>query len=235
MPAAASDDAVFVGQPSEAWRQGDPEVVAISPEDGAIRWRVSDFADPSIGLFALSLKDGAVLWTVASLPALLAPAYANGAVYLGVGDPATVVAVDATTGQQLWSHALDGDNQWDGISSPSIQGPSRFVSTRSGAVFAFDRATGDLQWQSQIYSDVGATSVPPATSLFAIGNQGFLPGHDAIYAIDLEDGSLEWTLHPSSGDAMGMATIDGMLYDVIRSESDERGRLLAFAEPPRAP
>ena len=86
------------------------------------------------------------------------PLYADGALY--VTGPNQVVALDATTGAQLWQYSRPASR---GLTGDASLGTNRGVALRAGSVFfvtdnahlvALDRGTGGLQWETALAPDM---------------------------------------------------------------------------------
>jgi len=78
------------------------------------------------------------------IPAPVTPATVyDGTLCVALSHLHTVVARDPVTGQQRWRARLDGRID----SPPTLAGDTAFVGTRTGWVYALDRATGQVRWR----------------------------------------------------------------------------------------
>ena len=124
---------------------------------------------------------------------------ADGGVY-----PATAYAIDATTGEILWTSPVSGDSTL--TSSPAVGNGLVYVNTFEGdALEAFDAATGELVWTAP----VGGCSSSPAVAngVLYVGSDDF-----SVYALDAFTGEVLWS-YPTGGKACsGPTVVNGMVY-----------------------
>jgi eukaryotic-like serine/threonine-protein kinase len=146
-------------------------------------------------LHALDAATGQELWTFPSdaLPgdhAWTSPPVVNGVVYFGVNRPIPVVyAVNATTGQEIWSHVGTISNI---VSSPALIAGRLYVAFTDGTIRALDATNGQVIWD--VKHTGGAYSSPAVADgrlYIAIHNRGLL-------ALDANTGSELW-LAPMPG------------------------------------
>ena len=167
------------------WRG--PNLDGISTETG---WR-SDWRD----------ADPEILWKTNVGIGFSAVAVADNRLFtLGNQDNTeTVYAIDATTGNELWSHsypcALEPKYFEGGpLSTPTVDGDTVYTISREGHLFAFDAASGKIRWQKKIPEDFGLT--PPgwgfAGSPLVHGELLLLNAGDGGLALARADGSLRW-------------------------------------------
>lgn len=112
-----------------------------------------------------------------------APAVADGVVY-GCngefqGDAASVFAY-TVDGEAVWTVDVDFDVR----GSPAV-GADVVVVAGEGGVRAFDRATGERAWTT----DVAAAGATPAVA----GGTAYVAAAETLYALDLADGEASWT------------------------------------------
>ncbi len=145
---------------------------------------------------------------------LLAPAAADGTLYLPVGgwdDQATLHAVDAATGERQW---MAGPVPLDNVGTPAIAGGTLYCALGRD-LRAIDAASGDEQWTARINPDgadpvLADGSILVHGSLSPSGSQG-----DTLYAYD-RDGNERWTHSPtiegSFTTVQTPAAADGTVY-----------------------
>ncbi|MBI5388441.1 MAG: PQQ-like beta-propeller repeat protein [Verrucomicrobia bacterium] len=118
-------------------------------------------------VLALAERDGKVLWTSAPIgkpgggPAgtRCTPSVDGGLVY-ALGQWGELVCVDAASGQERWRHSVTkefggGVPGWQYSESPLVDGNKVLCTPggRKGAVVAFNKATGEVVWQSADFTD----------------------------------------------------------------------------------
>jgi outer membrane protein assembly factor BamB len=110
-------------------------IVAFDAEDGRFLWR-SEVINP------IAPRGQPFLLQGVGAPA---PVAADGGVY-AVDVTGRVYAFDAETGAPLWDHALNDPSQF---SPPLLTSEHVLVSADSGILYAVDRRTGHLVWQTE--------------------------------------------------------------------------------------
>lgn len=155
----------------------------LTAADGAV------YAADSDDVWALNGSDGTQLWrTTLNVPGapgtglnsgVTQPVSANGAIYIGVGgdQSAQLVALRASDGAQLWSHAFDAVG--------SVDAGDGLVFVESGdGTSALHAADGSLAWQA-----------PEKGVVQLLGGLVYLDESPApILALDEHTGALVWTL-----------------------------------------
>lgn len=135
------------------WQDGVPTVA-----DGRL------FIGSGNGIIARDAVTGADLWTYRSpgpshIPGNATPATAavvDGTVYMGFPD-GNVTALDAATGDVVWTRLLPGKLDFGGVhSSPAISGGTLYVGSNNGSAYALDRTTGEIIWEREIGAWVSA-------------------------------------------------------------------------------
>ena len=118
-------------------------------------------------------------------------------------------AIDAATGEARWTFDTAGTGF---RSAPVIWGDTVLISTDSGVLYAFNKASGEVSWQT----GTGRGD----KYRFAAIDDGlvFLPYEGYLYAIDVEDGSQIWKIEARIEYDTRMAAAEGVLYF-----RDERG------------
>lgn len=112
-----------------------------------------------------------------------------------------VYAVDAETGRELWSERYAApENAASG--SPSVRHGKVFVGRDNGSVVALDGASGREVWRSDVETRFGTTVAVGENHVFVegevVGPSADEGGGDALFAVDLDDGSTVWR-HPMNG------------------------------------
>ncbi|GHO55552.1 PQQ-like beta-propeller repeat protein [Ktedonobacter robiniae] len=136
-----------------------------------------------------------------------------------------VMRIDPTTGRVRWLYQLDLMKQPDTqlTQADSIVSVSRntvFVETRTGGVYALEASTGALRWQSDVAGQLDITRTSRAETR---GDELYVAGENAIYALRLSDGSLARTIITRG---IREFTLDGDMLYVAGS-----GTLAAYSLP----
>lgn len=128
-------------------------------------------------MYGLDLSTGRQRWVVDHKISWIncSPAVADGMLYTGSSDGQFAQAVDLATGQERWRHN-DLGIIW---ASPAVAGPTVYVASTRGSLYALDRATGAERWS--FTGGAGFFSSPViAGNLLVVGsNDGW------VYALDL--------------------------------------------------
>ena len=217
-------------------------VVALDRTTGAIRWQtyMTPEGVDGAGVFAVPAID------VRRRVVYAATQNAYTACPAPYGNVISMVAIDADTGTMRWSFAAPPN---DGRTSPTadvgisaspglvtveIAGRSRDLvieGQKSGALWALDRETGELVWQSAI-SPPGPLGGMEGTA--AISADGIVvpatrwaawdaPASGLVSGVDPVDGAVRWTIdleRPAAAaativnDLAVFATLDGFLHGV---------------------
>jgi outer membrane protein assembly factor BamB len=149
-------------------------------------------------LVALDAATGTPRWHFAlstMTPAL--QGVVNGMVYVYqvTGDPGgpdsreTISALRASDGHLLWKAALNGA---DGLASgaPVAANGIVYFSTSSGALYAFDAATGQLRWHVAPPGEVPPAPVP--ASPVVVNGLVYVGGSQGLAAYRASDGARQW-------------------------------------------
>lgn len=128
------------------------------------------------------------------------------------GEQDRVVALDAATGRELWSHAYGeklGNKMYEGgpNATPLVSGGRVFTVSKSGRVLCLEAGTGKVAWETVLADRVGAkvsdwgvsgspVLVDPKTLLIAYGPAGV--------ALEAGTGQVLW--HSGKGKDMTFAT-----------------------------
>ena len=163
------------------------------------------FIDSFSGLCAYAAAGGANLWCAGTnyLPdAPSGAAVVDGIAYFGsaVG---SVFAIDAATGEQLWSSPISADNA---ASSPAVANGVVYIN--GDDLIAFDAKSGAQIWSSSILGPVNTSS--PAV----VGDVVYAGGR-VVAAFDATTGAVLWSVSPGGplsipGDSPAVAK--GIVY-----------------------
>jgi polyvinyl alcohol dehydrogenase (cytochrome) len=192
-------------------------------------------------LYAIDLESGESVWTYATGAAIPEPnlqidlgitgsaAIVDGVAY--VGDAAAVVhAIDAETGESLWSTRVDEQPNASIWSSPVVVGGILYIGVASvakqtgfrGSVVALDAESGQIVWQTYVVPEgadgAGVFAVPvidTARNLLIVGTQNAYTANPApfgdpisILALDLSTGERVWSFAAPVGDGTTAPTDD---------------------------
>jgi eukaryotic-like serine/threonine-protein kinase len=148
---------------------GDGNVYALDAASGTLRWKFHTGEDPDTHnqqgiqssavvadgtvyfgcrdshLYALDARSGTKRWEFSTGDSWVvsSPAVRSGVVYFATSDSGLVEALDARTGQTLFS--LDF-NHWPFFSSPTIAGDLLYIGSHQGRVLAIDLGTHKVRW-----------------------------------------------------------------------------------------
>ena len=185
----------------------DGVLYAVSPREGTEQWRFKPeygidnppaVADGTVyvasfgGLYALDAGDGSERWSTEIRADRVT--IANGTVY-GVSRGGSISALDAETGDQLWTQSLD-----EGVrAAPAVDGESVYVTTNEGTVYALAVGDGSERWVFETDSEYlyAAPTVGDGTVYVAVGR---VDDGGYYYAVDTEDGSEQWQLRSRNTD-----------------------------------
>ncbi len=138
----------------------------------------------------------------------------------------TVYCLDASSGEELWKHTYDcptDANEFEGgpTSTPTVHDGKVYTLSRTGNLFCFDAATGNVKWAIDVPEMTsiripgwGFSSAPWVGNGRVVVNVG-----DAGVAVDANDGSLLWkSADKDSGySSFVPSTVDGRLCLVFGS------------------
>ena len=204
------------------------QLTALDAATGEVRWQVStgggQRGTPALSddgsrvyvttggnatLLALDAQDGTTNWTYdlgGEVPTYGAPTVVEGTVYLatGNGEAGSVHAVDAATGEGLWSTAIGGGVFF----GPSVSdGVAVAASTATGRVVALDSSTGDLLWERSETISITLPAIDAGKVYLGTSNESFTSG--SVLALDLQTGAEVWEVE-GHGDTQGSSPV---LYD----------------------
>jgi outer membrane protein assembly factor BamB len=200
-------------------------VIALDSANGATRWwralpsgsessplidhgRVF-FGSQNGTVFALDDSDGAVAWTYRAASAVKAsPTLAGGVLYFG-DYSGRLQAVSEHTGRRLWVSRSEGALLGSGnfYSTAAVVYGRVFLGNTDGRIYAYDAATGKLDWAVQTGAYVYAS--PAITNAPGLGPTVYIGSYNGIfYAINARSGHVSWRFN-AHGRISGSATIIG--------------------------
>jgi outer membrane protein assembly factor BamB len=157
--------------------------------------------------FAVDLKTGAVAWSKQYSSSLMAaPLVYNGAVYLGEGNQNSyrirhtkrnvvgsgtnaIIALDATSGQQLWSLPLQGS----GMPTGAVIGGVLVQHDGAGYVSGVDPHTGELRFSHALGSVASmSAALPVGGDRFITSGSDNGGGVNATWEMRASDGTIVW-------------------------------------------
>ncbi len=169
---------------------GHARLYALAPDDGRELWHY-DSEDGLIKslavdegrvyylayrdtLFALDRATGQQLWNYDTENWSPGFAFADGTLYFG-SDNAFVHAVAGADGSQRWRVHLEGVFNAP-RAEPLIDGDRLYFQSNDESIYALDRATGQIVWQTppQVRSRVGLALAEGARSVFLVGTDNTL-------------------------------------------------------------
>lgn len=136
------------------------------------------------------------------------PAVADGVVYVGSFDY-NVYALDATTGEQIWSFLTESFVE----STPTFADGVLYFGSFDNKTYALDATTGLQIWSFETGHDLCVQSSPTvANGMVYIGSSYAGTLHGAIFALNVIDGSLVWD-YETDGLVFGAPVVVGdILY-----------------------
>lgn len=182
------------------------------------------------GAYCFDAGTGMEIWHNAGVTATASLAHAGGMVFAHEGS-GILRALDANTGAELWATPTSPQPGVVGFSSPMIAGDRILIGgstleelrpstppTFRGFVLAADRNTGAVVWSTEtvppgstgasVWSSV-AVDPAGAYAYATTGNNYTEPAtdsSDAILALNLENGTIQWKAQRLEGDIWSLAT-----------------------------
>ena len=182
------------------------------------------------GLVALDASSGDEVWKRDDIKGSSSPTLMGGVLYVFGSEP-TLRAVDAETGEDVWSVLADDQEFAVGFSSPVVTDDAVIVGLASaeefaaeanatfrGGVAAFDRESGAELWRYRTaeppHNGVGVWSsvsvdVDAGTVFVTTGNnytESAGPTSDSIIALDVATGEPRWIRQVTEGDVYTVPT-----------------------------
>ncbi len=163
----------------------DGTVAALGPQDGVARWTraVSGASGDSLDVDWLDAPEGDSRLYVASAKA-------------------GIVALDANTGDPVWTTALPGANH------VLADGP-RVIAGGRGVVLALDRLTGKQIWKVPLGKDRYSTQPVVASGVVLVAQD-----RGSLLGIDVQTGEARGVFDPGSGFSQPVFALPGVAYVV---------------------
>ncbi|WLD93271.1 carboxypeptidase regulatory-like domain-containing protein [Alkalihalobacillus sp. AL-G] len=234
-PAAAEQTVVLVTD--RGW------IVSLDSESGKERWSIrlgdTNRSSPTIEdgvvylsggadgrIYALDLDNGSILWNyeTGTYTVYESPLYLDGTLYVssGLDENAKVTALNAATGDELWSVPLG---------APTFFGPSAgdgklFIGSYDNQTLrALNLSDGSEVWSKQLTDEgIAARPVYKDGKLYAIGTN-FDSGGGTLYALDANTGEELWRAE-GIGDTQAASPI--VYEDLVIMSSASQPVLRAF-------
>ncbi|TMI37265.1 hypothetical protein E6H25_00465 [Candidatus Bathyarchaeota archaeon] len=217
-------------------------VYALNEQNGAVNWRIANdnltpvtsspvladgmlfygtFLSPSSGfaeVLAVDPQTGAVIWKNTGISDYIegSLSVSNGRVFFGVGafNPALIIALNETTGAQLWSYGTgirttvtSGTN----ATTPAIYNGIVYFGTSAGIVYALNSTTGTTVWRYPAAGTIGPVTSSPALSLGS--NTLYVGSNDRyLYALSMTTGTLRWRYLAGGQVSSSPAVADGRVF-----------------------
>lgn len=157
---------------------------------------------------ALDAASGRLLWrtTVGNDFAPVMPAVSGGIVYVGWSRPATVTALEASTGAILWSSQIAAGG-YDMKGPPVVAGGLVYQAAADGKVHALDATTGTPRWAT----DVSLPSAPALADgvLYVGGSPAPGASGGSFHALRATTGQVLWKRPAQSTDRLESPVVSG--------------------------
>jgi polyvinyl alcohol dehydrogenase (cytochrome) len=220
---------VFV--PAEPAFRG--SIVGLDAETGELRWRTSVCDHPCTGVS---------VWSSAAADPDLGLAFiGTGQAYSDEAGPMSdsLVALDYETGEIAWHHQFTPDDTYSAgnLSGPDFDvgaAPNLFeidgqavvgVGDKGGQYKAFDRATGEELWATDLVSGtaLGGVEHTPAYAdgvIYVVGNTAIaatsrvdaVPATATAFALDATDGTILWSTDLEAGGFGGVSVAGDLMW-----------------------
>jgi outer membrane protein assembly factor BamB len=245
--AFAYADGLFVGTVVDPRVQlgNGSAIVALDPDTGEEQWRtyvggsagdllIEDetvFVSAGGNLTALDLETGEIRWHVApgdrDDDSIVSAAVADGVVYLnyygGLDQPKRIYALDAESGDELWTYDDIAEDQYIN-GGPTVADGLVYIGLNDGALYALDADDGEDIWRFQPdieawdgIEEGGMSFNEPAVVdgvVFVGTGVDFdeVEGDTYLFAIDAETGEERWRYEVGDPVRMQPAIADGVAY-----------------------
>ena len=160
-------------------------------------------------VYAQDIVTGKLVWSKDMAGSIRTPAISKGILYLP-GEGQNMTALDAATGNQIWSKFFYLDNRFQAmnITNDIIY----FVAQQDNRVYSVNALNGNLNWQSDPSLVFVAT---PTVS----GNTVYASAYDSnMYALDKTTGHVTWSTHLAFLNSAPVIS-NGVLYVVGCNDS----------------
>ncbi len=122
----------------------------------------------------------------------------------------SIVAFRLSDGTKVWSHRIFACNSG---TAPAVVGGTAFVEG-DGAVYAYNAATGRLQWTTELANPAGCYPDNPVTVAAGIvyASQFSSATGESVFALNPATGAVLWSADPGSCCASPVAISGGLAY-----------------------
>jgi outer membrane protein assembly factor BamB len=222
---AVTANTVYVTILSSGHRYDPGRIIALNSANGAVRWwralpspsessplidrgRVF-FGSQDGTVYALDDANGRVIWTYHAHGSVKAsPTLSDGVLYFG-DYSGRLQAISERTGRRLWVSSSEGALLGSGTfySTAAVVYGRVFLGNTDGRIYAYDAATGKLDWAVQTGAYVYAS--PAVTNAPGLGPTIYIGSYNGIfYALNARSGHVSWQFN-AHGRISGSATIVG--------------------------
>ncbi len=197
----------------------------------------------SAGLTAIDTGTGQETWRVEfGGRQSVSPQFAGGTVYATALNATTgttsLHAVDAQTGDRLWTHRSSGFVRYTVSDGTVYTGATTITrgGTQTSNLTAVDGDSGDTRWRVEVNGSVREPPVVSNGSVYAAGASG------RVVAVRTDTGEHRWTATVDDGSSPSLAVADGRVYagggaltTLDAATGDEQWRFLADGLAPLSP
>ncbi len=222
---AVTANTVYVTILSSGHAKNPGRAIALNSTNGAIRWwralpspsessPLIDrgrlfFGSQNGTVYALNDRNGSVIWTYHARGSVKAsPTLADSVLYFG-DYSGRLQAISEQTGRPLWVSKSEGALLGSGTfySTAALVYGRVFLGNTDGRIYAYDAATGKLDWAVQTGAYVYAS--PAVTNAPGLGPTIYIGSYNGIfYALNARSGHISWQFN-AHGRISGSATIIG--------------------------
>ena len=160
-------------------------------------------------IYTLDAESGETVWDCEIAGNIVSCAAVSGEIlyvptYLG-----PLYAFNSENGDIIWSNSDVTDGFWD--SSPVIVNEKLFIGGDNGTVYCFNAITGSLIWDTALPGGTPINSTPAVyEDMIITGSNGDYQTDGVISALNMVDGSVEWSISNSIHGSFGVA--DGIVF-----------------------
>jgi outer membrane protein assembly factor BamB len=160
------------------------------------------FGDGAGNLYAVDVASGLRLWSRDVGNCGGSPAVVAGIVYTATCVSGGLIALDAQSGDVLWSQFLGGGV----FGSPAVVNGLVYEGSNDTYQYALDAGDGHLEWRAPLETGAGGPPSTVSNGLVYIGGY-----NSDLYAFDAQTGAQVWTT-PVRSYTGGAAVANGVVY-----------------------